>query len=134
MRYAIVIHKDPESHYGVTVPDLPGCFTAGATMDEALDMAREAIECHVEGLLLDGDPIPEARPLEEHQANPAYEGGVWALVEMDFAALDDRAERINITLPRRVLALIDVHAKRRGESRSGFLARAALEQMHRAHG
>jgi len=35
------------------VPDLPGCFSAGATFDEALTEAVEAIECHLEGLLLD---------------------------------------------------------------------------------
>ena len=37
MRYPIVIHKDPESCYGVTVPDLPGCFSAGNTVEEAPD-------------------------------------------------------------------------------------------------
>jgi len=44
MRYPVVIHKDPESDYGVTGPDLAGCFTAGSTMDEALSEAVEAIE------------------------------------------------------------------------------------------
>lgn len=134
MRYPVVIHKDPASDYGVTVPDLPGCFSAGSTLDEALNLAREAIECHLEGLILDGDPIPERRTLEEHQANPENAGGLWAVVEVDLAVLDDRAERVNITLPQRVLALIDAHAKRQGETRSGFLARAALEELRRAHG
>jgi len=50
MRYPVVIHKDQDSDYGVTVPDLPGCFSAGSTVDEAIDNAVEAIECHVEGL------------------------------------------------------------------------------------
>lgn len=133
VRYAVVIHKDPESDYGVTVPDLPGCFTAGSRVEEALEMAREAIECHLEGLILDGEPVPARRPIEEHQANPEYAGGVWALVDVDFSALDDRVERVNITLPRRLLTLIDAHAKRHGETRSGFLARAALEEMRRPH-
>ena len=39
MRYPIVIHQDPESSYGVTVPDLPGCFSGGETLDAALAMA-----------------------------------------------------------------------------------------------
>jgi predicted RNase H-like HicB family nuclease len=131
MHYAIVIHKDEGSDYGVTVPDLPGCFSAGATLDETLDMAREAIGCHIEGLLFDGEAIPEPRPLEEHQANPDYAGGIWAVVEVDLAALDDKAERVNITLPRRVLTLIDRHAAAHHESRSGFLARAALAAIKR---
>ncbi len=49
MRYSVVIHKDPDSDYGVTVPDLPRCFSAGDTMDDALAQAVEAIECHLEG-------------------------------------------------------------------------------------
>ena len=63
MNYPIVIHKDKRSDYGVTVPDLPGCFSAGGTLDEALAMAKEAIELHLEGLIEEGQPIPAA---DEH--------------------------------------------------------------------
>ena len=52
MRYPIVIHKDTDSDYGVIVPDLPGCFSAGTTLDEAMSMAQDAIECHIGGLYL----------------------------------------------------------------------------------
>ena len=45
MRYPVVIHKDPDSDYGVTVPDLPGCFSAGETSDEALNEVVEAMVC-----------------------------------------------------------------------------------------
>lgn len=55
MHYPVVIHKDTESDDGVTVPDLPGCFSAGETLDEALQEVVEAIECHLEGLLADGE-------------------------------------------------------------------------------
>ena len=50
MRYPVVIHKDPNSDYGVTVPDVAGCFSAGATLDEALSEVVEAIEAHLEGM------------------------------------------------------------------------------------
>ena len=63
MRYPIVIHKDPDSDYGVTVPDLPGCFSGGDTMDEAIDMAHEAILGHIEGLLMDGEPAHTGQAL-----------------------------------------------------------------------
>lgn len=126
MRYPIVLHKEEGSDYGVTVPDLPGCFSAGATLDEALDMAREAIGCHIEGLLLDDEAVPEPRPIEDRRDNPDYTDGIWAVVDVDLAALGDKAERVNITLPRRVLTLIDRYAATHHESRSGFLARAAL--------
>lgn len=134
MRFPIVIHKDKDSDYGVTVPDLPGCFSAGETLDEALEMAHEAVECHIEGLLLAGESLPAARSIEQHQSNPEYAGGVWALVELDLSRLEDTTERVNITLSRRVLTLIDEAAKRAGESRSGFLARAGIAAAQHVDG
>lgn len=81
MRYPVVIHKDSDSDYGVTVPDLPGCFSAGETMDDALAQAVEAIECHLEGLLLDNEPLPTPQSIGVHQQNPDYADGIWALVK-----------------------------------------------------
>ena len=72
MRFPIVIHKDKDSCYGVTVPDLPGCISAGETLDQAFGMAREAIECHVEGMLMGGQPIPKPRSFTFHQANKDF--------------------------------------------------------------
>jgi predicted RNase H-like HicB family nuclease len=131
MRYPVVIHKDKSSDYGVTVPDLPGCFSAGETLEEAMVQAVEAIECHLEGLLFDGDAIPEAQSVEGHQKNKNFADGTWALVNVDLSKLASKAKRINITLPERVLALVDEQAKREGESRSGLLARAALDYIGR---
>lgn len=133
MRISIVVHKDPGSDYGVIVPDLPGCFSAGGSLDEAIEQAREAIECHLEGLLMDGQPIPQVHRIEVHQVNPDYADGVWAVVEIDLAKLSSKAKRINISLPERLLTIIDQAAAREGESRSGLLARAALEYVER-HG
>ena len=87
MRYPIVIHKDPESCYGVTVPDLPGCFSAGDTIEDALIQVVEAIECYLEGLLLDGEPIPNPKDIAFHTNNPDYAGGLWETVSIDLAAL-----------------------------------------------
>lgn len=87
MRYAVAIHKDVESVYGATVPDLPGCFSAGDTLDEAVESVREAIACHLEGLLISGEPIPARESLETHQASEDYQGGIWVLVNVDVAKL-----------------------------------------------
>ena len=54
-------------NYGVTFPDIIGCFSAGTSIEEAISMAQEAAECHIEGLLLDSEPIPAARPIEIHK-------------------------------------------------------------------
>lgn len=131
MRYPVVIHKDKSSDYGVTVPDLPGCISTGDTMEDALVNVVEAIECHLEGLLFDGEIIPEAQSVEVHQKNKDFRGGTWALVNVDLSRLASKAKRINITLPERVLALVDAQAKREGESRSGLLARAVLDYIGR---
>ena len=131
MRFPIVIHKDRNSGYGVTVPDLPGCFSAGDTLDEAIDSTHEAITCHLEGLLMDGATIPEQAPLEAHRANKEFKGGTWVLVSVDISKLSSKAKRVNITIPARVLAIVDEAAAREGETRSGFLARAALSYVER---
>jgi len=58
MKYPVYIEKDKESDYGLTVPDLAGCFSAGSTIEEALENAEEAILTHVEGMLIDNEAIP----------------------------------------------------------------------------
>ena len=131
MRFPIVVHKDETSAYGVTVPDLPGCFSAGDDLDDAIESAHEAISCHLEGLLMDGESLPERAPLETHRANKAYKGGVWAVVAVDISKLSSKAKRVNITMPARVLAIVDEAAAREGDTRSGLLARAALSYVER---
>ncbi len=62
--YIALIHKDGDSDYGVSFPDLPGCISAGADLDEARSMAAEALALHVEGMAEDGLAVPEPpRPL-----------------------------------------------------------------------
>ena len=58
LSYRILLRKEPEGGYTVTVPTLPGCITFGETIDEALVMAREAIELYLESLRAHGDDIP----------------------------------------------------------------------------
>ncbi|WP_317201433.1 type II toxin-antitoxin system HicB family antitoxin [Janthinobacterium sp.] len=127
MRYPIAIEAGDVGHaFGVVVPDLPGCFSAGDTLDEAIDQAREAIELWLETVIDDGGAVPEAGTIASHQANPEYAGWIWAVVSVDLATLSDKAERVNITLPARVLRRIDQAARAAGETRSGFIARRVL--------
>lgn len=129
MRFPVVIHKDKDSDYGVTVPDLPGCFSAGDTVDDALTNAIEAIECHIEGMLIDGETVPSARTIEFHSKNRQFSGGIWALADVDLSKLSGKAKRVNITLPEHLLVQIDSYASRSGETRSGFLVHAAMEYV-----
>lgn len=129
MRYPIAIEPGDKRHaFGVVVPDLPGCFSAGDTLDQAIDNASEAIELWLETIIDDGGAIPAPRSITEHQNNPEFSGWVWALVSVDLAQLSDKVERVNITLPARVLRRIDAAAKEAGESRSGFIARRVMAE------
>jgi predicted RNase H-like HicB family nuclease len=129
MKYPVIIHKDENSDYGVTFPDLPGCFSAGDTIEEALANAQEAAECHIEGILIDSEPIPVSTNIEKHKDNPDFKDGVWALVEVDLSKLSLKSKRVNITMPERLLNSLDYFAKKHGETRSGILAQAATEYM-----
>jgi|ERR1700688_683807 predicted RNase H-like HicB family nuclease len=132
MRYPIAIEAGDARHaYGVVVPDLPGCFSAGDTLDEALMNAQEAILLHLEGLLDDGKPLPKASNIEQLRRKRSFRNWTWAIVDVDMSQIGDKAARINITLPQRILRAVDAHARRRGETRSGFLARAALDAMRK---
>ena len=65
MRYAIVIEK-AEANYSAYVPDLPGCIATGATVGAVENEIREAIQFHIEGLKVDGLPIPQPSAIAEY--------------------------------------------------------------------
>ncbi|CDZ60866.1 DNA-binding protein, CopG family [Neorhizobium galegae bv. orientalis] len=130
--YIGLIHKNAESDYGVSFPDFPGVVTAGTTLDEARHMAEEALAFHVEGMVEDGETIPEPSSLESVMANPDNLDGVAILVTLKTQVA--KAVRINITLPEDVLERIDRFAADHGLSRSGFLARAASHEIERSTG
>ena len=131
MKFPIAIEPATKNTaWGVVVPDLPGCFSAGDTAEDAFANAVEAIEAHCEILAADNVDIPVPRPLAERQSDPEYAGWVWALVEIDTSKYDGRAEKINITIPRRILARVDDYAKSHGMTRSGFLVQAAERAMN----
>ncbi|TET90185.1 MAG: type II toxin-antitoxin system HicB family antitoxin [Desulfobacteraceae bacterium] len=127
--YIAVIHKDPDSDFGVSFPDFPGCITAGATIDEVKNMAHEALPFHIKGMLEDGEKIPIPSRLEEIMADPDYTDAVAFLV-VAIPDLKPRAVRVNITMPEDTLHQIDAAAKKRGMSRSSFLAHAAQNAIH----
>lgn len=129
MRFPVVVHKDTNSDYGVTVPDLPGCFSAGETVDDALSEAVEAIEAHLEGMMLDSEPIPAPKSIEFYKDNPDFAGGLWAIVDVDVSRLSGRSRRVNITVPEYLLAMMDQYVAEKGKTRSGLIAEATMEYM-----
>lgn len=130
LKYPIAIEPgDENTAFGVVVPDLPGCFSAGDTLDEAVENSKEAIALWIDTVLDDNGTVPEPGTLTDHRKNPEFSGWIWAVVEFDGAMLDDATERVNISLPKRILARIDRYASAHGETRSGFLVNAALERI-----
>lgn len=62
--YITLLRKEPDSDYGVDLPDFPGCVSAGETMEEARKMAQEALIGHVRLMLEEGEGLPEPSKLE----------------------------------------------------------------------
>ena len=129
MKFPIAIEPGSDTQaWGVVVPDLPGCFSAADDgIDQAIENAKEAIEAWIEAAIDSGDAIPSPSSITALQASPDYQGWIWAIAEVDPAVLDETIERINISLPRRILARLDAKARAAGESRSGYIAHLALE-------
>ena len=113
--------------WGVIVPDMPGCFSAADSgIDEAIENAKEAIELWIEAALDAGEDIPKPSSITELQKKKEFKGYIWAIAEIDPALLSDDIERVNISLPKRVLARLDAKAKSAGENRSAFIAHMAI--------
>lgn len=125
MLFTIVIHKDDDSDYGVSVPDLPGCYSGGSSLEDALAGAREAIECHIEGLMYDEEPLPPKADLEQYLAE-AESPNQLAQIDINLDALSNDKERVNISIPKIVLHTIDKAADRSGKTRSAYLVEAGL--------
>ena len=131
MRYLIVLDgSEPGDGFDVTVPDLPGCTSAGDTLSDALDNAAEAIAGHVETMLAEGYAVPTPSFTAPTDLPPDH---MVAVVDtaLDRPSESHKAVRLSVTIPEAALGMIDQAAKRAGTSRSGFLTRAALALIER---
>lgn len=95
MLYAVYVHLGDEKYaHGVTMPDFPGCFSAADSWDELPEKIQEAVELYFEG---EDVEIPKPTPLETLAQQPAYEDGVWMMVDIDLSRIRPKAMRLNIT-------------------------------------
>lgn len=129
MFYPAYIHSDADGSASGFFPDVPGCFFAGDSLDDAFHDARSALTAHFEALCEMHEDLPLPGAVESHlETNPDdFVGGQWLLVDINMNQFDGRAERINITLPRRLLVKIDSFVREHPQfsNRSAFLAEAA---------
>ncbi|QWA09931.1 type II toxin-antitoxin system HicB family antitoxin [Sodalis ligni] len=130
MLYPVAIDKG-KSSIGVRVPDIPGCFSGGNDFNDAIESVREAIEAHIELLLEDGEPVPQATSIDNYLADLEYEGVIWAVVDVDLTRLMGKSEKINVTLPSLLIRRIDQFVANHPEygSRSGFLSQIAVDKI-----
>ncbi|HEX4963813.1 MAG TPA: type II toxin-antitoxin system HicB family antitoxin [Thermoanaerobaculia bacterium] len=126
MLYPVYVRKDPESGYGVTFPDFPGCFSAADDLEELPRLAQEAVEVHFDG---EDVEIPPPTAIEELAADTAYEGGFWILINIDLGKVNTKSVRLNISLPANLVGEIDRYASEHHMTRSGFLAKVAQQAM-----
>ncbi|NMT36678.1 hypothetical protein HGQ62_18755 [Stenotrophomonas maltophilia] len=127
MRYPVLIEAgDERTAWGVVVPDLPGCFSAADTLDDALTAAEEAALAWIDVALDEGRSIPTPSAPQKIAAEASKDiCWILAYICIDPARLDDTIERVNISLPRRILARLDAQARAAGESRSSYIAHLA---------
>jgi predicted RNase H-like HicB family nuclease len=123
-RFIGIVHHDARSDYGVCFPDFPGCITAGRTLDEAMDMAEEALRGHIAVMHEHGEMLPtKPRTLSQAKAHAlAKDAAMFVAVE---APLPSKPVRVNVMLDSAILAQIS----RVSTNRSAFLNQAAREKL-----
>ncbi len=125
--YVATIHEE-DGVLGVSFPDFPGCATTASDMRSAIERGGQALALHVEGMIEDGEALPEPRNAEQlRAAGPEWmDGAILALIAVE---VPGKALRVNISLDEGLLVRIDKAAARAGQTRSGFLASAARERI-----
>jgi predicted RNase H-like HicB family nuclease len=123
MEYIAYLHKEKKSDFGVSFPDLPGCVTAGRTLEEARQLAAEALTLHIAGMLEDGEALPEPSTLDDLARDPAMRGAVAFLVS---AEAPEKTVRVNITARESQIETIDRLARQRGMTRSAYMVQSAI--------
>lgn len=134
MAQVVMLVHEENKRFGASFPDFPGCTTAAGDLDNLLTKANEALAFHVAGMIEDGRQLPPIRSLTELRADPQFreDASDAILVTLVPVELPSKVLRVNITLDENTLGLIDRAAEASGETRSGFLARAAKERIARS--
>ena len=129
MKYPIAVEPGVKYvAFGVVVRELPGCFSGGDSLDLAYENVKEAIAGWIETELDEGHDIPLPSKIEDITKRKEFKGWVIGVVEVPDSLLSEKAQRVNITLPSRVLRRLDFLAKTSGETRSGYISRMVYQQ------
>lgn len=128
MRYfTAIVHKDEGSAYGLTFPDLPGCFASADDWNGIPAAATEALDLWFEDAP-DVTPAPLDQIRQREDVRAALAEGA-SLMTVPYIPADTALERVNISMERGLLKAIDETAKARGMTRSSFLASSARREL-----
>lgn len=125
--YVAVMHKEEDSEYGLSFPDFPGCVGAGATAQEAVDDALEALTGHIELLVEEGQAVPEPSSVDDVMGSGEAVGGT--IVMVPAPQVSGKTVRVNITMPDDDLADFDKYCKINYLTRSGFILSACRQMI-----
>lgn len=134
MKFPVCIHQAESGSFSGFVPDIPGCYFAGETIDDAIADAHSAIDAHLEYQSEQGESIPFAQTVAAHLDDGDCRGGIWAYVDINLTKYDGKTVKLNITLPQNLLNNIDAYVAGHDEytSRSGFLAELARREIRKS--
>lgn len=134
MLYPIAIESTRTESCNVVVPDVPGCHGSGNSIETAVRVTEKALREHFERLYDSELSIPLSSDIEVLKTNPAYDGRIWMLIEIDLTLYLGKSEKINVTLPEIVIKRIDdiVGEVAIYKSRSRFLLHAALRELKKS--
>src|SRR5260370_29048378 len=127
MEYIAYLHKDSKSDFGVSFPDVPGCVTAGKSIEEARRKAPEALAFHIAGMLEDGEKIPKPSKMDDLAGDPHRENAVAFLVTAAFNKT--KTVRVNVTARENQIEMIDRLARRAGMTRSAYMVQSATSRV-----
>ncbi len=124
--FTAIIEAGEEPGYSVFFPDLPGCASAGDTVEEAARNAEEALSLHLAGLIEEDEPVPRPTPPEQIGHDHDVIEAARMLVRGE---LPGRSVRLNISMDEGLVAAVDQAAKQRQTTRSGLLSEAVRRML-----
>lgn len=119
--YPAVLERGPRNALGAWFPDFPGCVAGGRSQEEAIERAERALAQAVDGWVEQGRPLPEATPIERILLPKGSDVVAYFIVGVD---PPDPSERVNIYLPKSLIAQADRRATELGMSRSSYFGLA----------